>query len=238
MDTKITDPDTPDDDGEGDGQHRLVGGADRGERNEPRPRTVALAGAALVVAAAVLAASVVYAVHSFGGPTPMSAASDRDSAVAAARSVAATMTTVKGGDPDGTLKAWQGVITGGLADQYTKQEPQLKQRIAQSAGSVSSKVTNAALSEFNDAAGTASALVFVDTTLTDRNTAPPASAAPSAAPSPTAQPTQTPQPSTGAAPGPAAPQTQRLALTMSLDRTPQGWKAADLTPVDPTKAGQ
>ena len=215
----------------------------------PPTRTVALAGAVLVVAVAALAASVVYAVHSFGAVTPVSASADRDSAVAAARSVAATMTTVKGGDPDATLKAWQGVITGGLADQYAKQEPQLKQRIQQSTGSVSSAVTNAALSEFNHAAGTAAALVFVDTTLADPKAAPPASAAPSAAqPAPSAQPGPSGQPAPsaqpgngaqpGAAPGAAEPQKQRLALTMSLNRTAQGWKASDLTPVDPAKVGR
>ena len=231
----------------GDAQVRGSGG--------PPTRTLALAGAALVVAVAALAASVVYAVHSFGVVTPVSASADRDSAVAAARSVAATMTTVKGGDPDATLKAWQGVITGGLADQYAKQEPQLKQRIQQSTGSVSSAVTNATLSEFNHPAGTAAALVFVDTTLADPKAAPPASAAPSAAqpapsaqpppsaqpapsgqPAPSAQPTPSAQP--GAAPGAAEPQKQRLALTMSLNRTAEGWKASDLTPVDPAKAGQ
>jgi len=182
---------------------------------------------------------VVYAVHSFGVVTPVSASADRDSAVAAARSVAATMTTVKGGDPDATLKAWQGVITGGLADQYAKQEPQLKQRIQQSTGSVSSAVTNAALSEFNHAAGTAAALVFVDTTLADPKAAPPASAAPSAAqPAPSGQPAPSAQPTPNAQPGAAEPQKQRLALTMSLNRTAQGWKASDLTPVDPAKVGQ
>jgi len=118
-------------------------------------RRLLIAVGALVLAAAALGASVVYTVHTFGTSAPVSASTDRDAAVAAARSVAATMTTVKGGDPDATLKAWQAVITGGLADQYGKQEPQLKQRIQQTPSSVTSTVTNAALSEFNTAAGTA-----------------------------------------------------------------------------------
>ena len=200
-----------------------------------------VAGGALIVATAALAASTVYAVHTFGASAPVSAASNRDAAVAAARTVGATMTTVRGGDPDGTLKAWRGVITGALADQYTKQEPQLKQRIQQSTGSVNSTVTNAALTELNDAAGTAAALVFVDTTLVEPKAPAPTSTAspvPSASPAPPSA--APPAPSATGAPPSAAPtpdpQKQRLALTMSLNRTDQGWKASDLTPVDPKKA--
>ncbi|MGZ6770399.1 MAG: hypothetical protein ACXVGK_09355 [Mycobacteriaceae bacterium] len=207
-------------------------------------RKFAFAAGALVVGGAVLAASVVYAVHSFGTPAPLSAIADRDSAVAAARSVAATMVNVKGGDGDGTLKAWRSVITGDLADQYAKAEPQLKQRIDQSTTTVTSTISNAALSEFNHSAGTALALVFVDTTRTESARTPPsASGAPS--PSPSAGPT----PSPGAAPGASAPATpsgsaaaepqkQRQALTMSLTRTDAGWKASDLKFADPTKVGQ
>ena len=209
-----------------------------------RPHRLLVAGGALIVATAALAASTVYAVHTFGAAAPVSAASNRDAAVAAARTVGATMTTVRGGDPDGTLKAWRDVITGALADQYAKQEPQLKQRIQQSTGSVNSTVTNAALSQFNDAAGTAAALVFVDTTLVEpKAPAPTATGAPPAAapPAPSASgASPSAAPSASNAPPSAAPtpdpQKQRLALTMSLNRTDQGWKASDLTPVDPKKA--
>jgi len=209
-----------------------------------RKRLTAVGG--LVVAAAALAASLVYTVHSYSTAVPLSASADRDSAVVAARSIGATMTTVKGGDPDGTLNAWRGAITGTLADQYKQQEAQLKQRIQQSSSSVSSTVTNAALSEFDHTAETAVALVFIDTTLTDPKAAPPSGtaapapsgqAAPSAQPTPSGQPAPSGQPS-GNAPGTTAPQKQRLALTISLTRTDQGWKASDLKPADPAKAGQ
>jgi hypothetical protein len=217
--------------------------SDESATRHPR-RRLAFAAGALVVSGAVLAASVVYTVHSFGTPAPLSAIADRDSAVAAARSVAATMVNVKGGDGDGTLKAWRSVITGDLADQYAKAEPQLKQRIDQSTTTVTSTISNAALSEFNHSAGTAVALVFVDTTRTASAPTPP-----SAAVAPSSSPSAGPTPSPSAAPGASAPATpsgsaaaepqkQRQALTMSLIRTDAGWKASDLKFADPTKVGQ
>ncbi len=218
-------------------------GTRRADAASPARRLLIAVGA-LVLAAAALGASVVYTVHTFGTSAPVSASTDRDAAVAAARSVAATMTTVKGGDPDATLKAWQAVITGGLADQYGKQEPQLKQRIQQTPSIVTSTVANAALSEFNTAAGTAVALVFVDTTLANPTAGP---AQGSTAPSPSAQPAPSAQPGPSAQPAPStqagapaagASQKQRLALTISLSRTDSGWKASDLKPADPAKVGQ
>ncbi|MEO9223133.1 MAG: hypothetical protein ABI251_15440, partial [Mycobacteriaceae bacterium] len=241
MDTDRTDAGRPLDDDEVTPLVEPAGGDEQPAPSRSGQRRLLVAGGALIVATAALAASTVYAVHTFGASAPVSAASNRDAAVAAARTVGATMTTVRGGDPDGTLKAWRDVITGALADQYTKQEPQLKQRIQQSTSSVNSTVTNASLTQFNDAAGTAAALVFVDTTLVE-----PKAPAPTATPSPAPPaPSASGAPPSAAPPAPSAsgsapsaaptpdPQKQRLALTMSLNRTDQGWKASDLTPVDP-----
>lgn len=212
-------------------------------------RTKALSAAAVVVAAALLGGSIWYAVDSFGDSAPASATADRDAAVEAARSVGATMTTVNGGDPEGTLQAWRGAITGKLAEQYAKSEAQLTQRIAQTKGSVSSAVTNAALTELDSGAGTATALVFVDTTFVSATPAPAPSASAAPAPSSATDPSAAPAPSSpadsSAAPAPSTPaeasgtgQKQRLALTLAMVRTADGWKVADLQPNEPTQAGQ
>ncbi|WP_127783999.1 hypothetical protein [Rhodococcus sp. X156] len=218
-------------------------GRGTGDRQPGRTK-VATAAAAVVVAAALLGGAIWYTVDSFSESGPTSVTADRDAAVEAARSVGATMTTVNGGDPQGTLQAWRNAITGELAEQYAQQEAQLTQRIAQTKGSVTSTVTNAALTELDSGAGTASALVFVDTTFTSATPAPAPSPTPAPAPGGSTDPSAAPAPSSpAAAPGGSEQaggtgQKQRLALTLAMVRTADGWKVSNLQPNEPTQAGQ
>lgn len=207
-------------------------------------RPVVLAVVAVVVAAALLGGAVTGLVLASSASRTQSVGEQRDGALDAARTIAGTLTTVDGGNVTGTLDSWDAVVAGPLADEFANSRAQIEQRATQTQASVTSSITGAALTQLDTAAGTAAALVFVDTS-TSNGGAPAPSAAPSAsaAPSGSAAPPASSDPSAGATPAPdpsaaapstpAAPEarTQRLALTMALVKQDGRWRATDLQPV-------
>lgn len=199
-------------------------------------RAPVLAGVAVVLAAALLVGAVVLLVSSLRTSSTASEGAQRDTALEAARTIANTLTTVDGTDVAGTLTSWDAVVTGPLAQEFANSRAQLEQRATQGQASVTSTVANAALTEIDDQAGTAAALIFVDaTTRTDAAGGADPSAAPSSDAS--AAPSTDPSADPSVAPGgdPAAPaddaRSQRLALTMTLTKVDGVWKAANLEPV-------
>ncbi|GAB2924125.1 hypothetical protein GCM10027047_21470 [Rhodococcus aerolatus] len=200
----------------------------------PGRRSVVTAAVALVVALVLLGGAVTGLVLATHASRTQSVGEQRDDALDAARTIAGTLTTVNGADVTGTLDSWDAVVAGPLADEFKNSRAQIEQRATQTQASVTSTVTGAALTQLDTTAGTAAALVFVDTSTSNGAAAPSVSAAPSAAPSSSAVPgSSDPSAAPGSADPSAAPdaRTQRLALTMSLTKQDGRWRAIDLQPV-------
>ncbi|MGD9987482.1 hypothetical protein [Pseudonocardia sp.] len=100
-------------------------------------------------------------------------AEDRDAALVAARQAAATVTSVDKNDPNATLARWESVATDAQLDEFRTSHDQYAQMIGQFPASAHGTVTDAAVGELDERAGTARVIVGMDVALDDGGKTPP-----------------------------------------------------------------
>lgn len=133
----------------------------------PPPRSrlaVASSVAVLVAAVAVVVSGVLWVLSATSGSTTLAA--ERDAALVAARDAAVTLNTLDHHDPAGGLDRWQAVSTGTALDEFRTYHDQYVELVGQAKRSTKATVTDAAVAELNERAGTARVLVGVDVTVT------------------------------------------------------------------------
>ncbi|HEY4005548.1 MAG TPA: hypothetical protein VGM60_10255 [Pseudonocardia sp.] len=96
------------------------------------------------------------------------AAVARDDALASARQVAANLQTLDYNTVDEGLDTWQASATGPLLGEFTKNRQQYAAQIRQARTSTTARVVDAALSDFDDTTGKATAIAAVDVSTTQQ----------------------------------------------------------------------
>ncbi|GAY10215.1 hypothetical protein [Pseudonocardia sp. N23] len=139
--------------------------------NPPDRLRRGLSVAVVVGAALVLVTGILWIVAATSGTTRLS--EDRDAALVAARQAATTVTSVDKNDPNGTLARWEAVATDAQLDEFRTSHDQYAQMIGQFPASAHGTVTDAAVAELDDRAGTARVIVGMDVALDDGGRTPP-----------------------------------------------------------------
>jgi Mce-associated membrane protein len=119
----------------------------------------------------VLVTGILWLVTATSGSTRL--AQDRDAVLVAARQAGETVTAVDKSDAAGTVARWEAVATGSQLDELQTSHDQYVQMIGKLPASAHGTVTDAAVAELDDRAGTARVLVGMDVTLDDGGKTPP-----------------------------------------------------------------
>ncbi|MBN9108808.1 MAG: hypothetical protein J0I34_08480 [Pseudonocardia sp.] len=127
--------------------------------------------AVAVGAVLVLVTGVLWIVAATSGSTRL--ADDRDAALVAARQAATTVTSVDKNDADATLARWESVAADAQLDEFRTSHDQYAQMIGQFPASAHGTVTDAAVGELDERAGTARVIVGMDVALDDGGKTPP-----------------------------------------------------------------
>ncbi|MFC5951482.1 hypothetical protein ACFQH9_24745 [Pseudonocardia lutea] len=137
-------------------------GPSGGPRRFGGPRALQVAAAVAVVAAIVF--GVLWLTTLLSGDRKL--AEERDDVLVAARQSAISLNTLDWHDVDGGLDRWEQTSTGPVLDEFRTNRAQYAQFVAQAKRTTTATVSDAAVSELNDAAGIARVLVGVDVTVT------------------------------------------------------------------------
>jgi Mce-associated membrane protein len=121
----------------------------------------------------------------------------RDGALRAARDLAVTLQSVDPAQPDQGMRAWQAAATGPLLEQLQRDQAKFLEQLKKVPTRSTASVQDAALTEMNPAAGTATAIAALDVTQ-----------------------------SVVTAGRPSQPTLRKLRVKLTLNRTDAGWKVA------------
>jgi Mce-associated membrane protein len=160
-------------------------------------RAVSIVLAILAVAAVGVAGWTGYAYWRAVNPNAADTVAARDEATGAARQLAVTLQTVDPARPEDSMRAWEGVATGPLLDRLGQDSAKYLAEMKKSPSTSSARAVEAALTELDAAAGTATAITALDVTQS---------------------------PWVNGRIGP--PSVRQLRVKLTLQRTDAGWKVA------------
>ena len=134
----------------------------------------------------------------------------RDTAIKAARELSVTLQTIDSGRPEQGLDSWEAAATGSLLDQLRRDRGKYLDHLKKSSSTSTATLRDAALTELNAIAGTATAITALDVNQ--------------------AVPNQTVPNQTGANQRQAGanqpPMVKQLRVKLELSRTDAGWKVS------------
>ena len=136
-----------------------------------RRTLVRVLGVLAVVALVAAVAGGFYWWLGTNGPSASTAAA-RDQAIDAAEQIVVNINTVHPQSLDSDLATAQASLTGPMLTEYGKVRQKFADALRQSQANVSVRPAGASLTAFDDAQGTASALVAIDVTASSANTPP------------------------------------------------------------------
>ncbi|MFC5289398.1 hypothetical protein ACFPM7_20295 [Actinokineospora guangxiensis] len=122
-----------------------------------------------VLAAAVFAVSLAFALYAgvrMWASAPDETASSREEALRSARSAVETFNTLDHRSVDAGLDRWQATATGPLAEELADSRDSSRARIVEARTVTSGVVVDAAVTDLDPAAGTASVIASVEVTVT------------------------------------------------------------------------